>query len=254
MKISLERFFRRMGLPLWTLAGIGFSALLFNYFGALLERGVKDLFGVNPQQSTYLSLSVNLFIPFFLVGVIWLFLQMGYQARRISAYDNRGLRFVEGKKALIILVSNPKSAIYAIEYHFKEKKTLETVWLIPSDSSDEENFGDSTEARAKEIKEMCKGLEEAEKRKLEVRIERSVSPADSQDTFDCVKRVFRNSNYKAEEIAADFTGGTKPMSVGMIMACLPSERELEYVSLNGKKESKGPFLIDYQHRAFDLIG
>jgi hypothetical protein len=43
------------------------------------------------------------------------------------------------------------------------------------------------------------------------------------------------------------------MSVGMIMACLRVDRELEYVSFN-KPHSYGPFLVDYQYSAFDLIG
>lgn len=85
--------------------------------------------------------------------------------------------------------------------------------------------------------------------------ENGVSPADAQDTFDAVNRIFRSSGYEPEDIIADFTGGTKPMSVGMIMACLPAQRSLEYVSYNPvTKTSFGPYLIDYQHSAFDLIG
>ena len=45
------------------------------------------------------------------------------------------------------------------------------------------------------------------------------------------------------------------MSVGMIIACLKRDRELEYVSfVSASKQSFGPFLIDYQHTAFDLVG
>jgi len=86
-----------------------------------------------------------------------------------------------------------------------------------------------------------------------------VSAGDAQDTFDQVNRVYRvdasRLQLAAEEIIADFTGGTKPMSVGMIMACLPVDRSLEYVAFNQPaKRMSGPFLVDYQHSAFDLIG
>ncbi|NJK52820.1 MAG: hypothetical protein HC936_08255 [Leptolyngbyaceae cyanobacterium SU_3_3] len=86
-------------------------------------------------------------------------------------------------------------------------------------------------------------------------MERGVSPGDSQDTFDLVNQIYRRSGYEPQELIADFTGGTKPMSVGMIMACLPSERELEYVSYTPEtRQMHGPYRVDYQHKAFDLIG
>lgn len=88
-----------------------------------------------------------------------------------------------------------------------------------------------------------------------MKINSEVSPGDAQDTFDHVNRIFRIAGFSPQEIIADFTGGTKPMTVGMIMACLPRERDLEYVPFNPQsKQMHGPYLIDYQHGAFDLVG
>jgi hypothetical protein len=44
------------------------------------------------------------------------------------------------------------------------------------------------------------------------------------------------------------------MSVGMIMACLNADLDLEYVPCNAEGKSCGPYLVDYQYSAFDLIG
>lgn len=171
-------------------------------------------------------------------------------------YNFTGLLKPEGKKVLIILVSNPNSAMYAIEYHFKEMKTLKEVYLIPSNNNSSEQFGESSLKTAIDVKGRCEKLSEELVKYLEVEIyETGVSPAEAQDTYDLVNRIFRQSDYEPSEIIADFTGGTKPMSVGMIMACLPAERQLEYVPFNPKtKLSHGPFIIDYQHSAFDLVG
>jgi hypothetical protein len=133
-----------------------------------------------------------------------------------------------------------------------EKGTLTHVWLIPSNDSEQERFGKGTQGMAQEITDQCAALSGG---RLSVQMLKAASPADAQDTFDVVNRVYRQSGLEPGEIIADFTGGTKPMTVGMIMACLPVERELEYVPFNPEsKTMHGPFLIDYQHNAFDLIG
>ena len=162
----------------------------------------------------------------------------------------------DGKQVLIVLVSRPESAIFAINYHFLTQGTLEQVWLIPSDDSVVEIFGSSTRDRISKIREHCQGLEKQAGRSLQVEVHAAgVCPADAQDTFDVVNRIYRRSSYPPEAIIADFTGGTKPMAVGVIMACLPAGRELQYAPFNPvTRQSQGPFLVDYQHSAFDLVG
>lgn len=46
-----------------------------------------------------------------------------------------------------------------------------------------------------------------------------------------VEKIYREQlgGLAEEEVIADFTGGTKPMTVGMIFACLSPSRHLEYV-------------------------
>jgi hypothetical protein len=258
MALNTGRVFRKMGLPMWTFLGIGIAAIWFNYFGALLERGLRDLLSIDDKTQgfrTYLPPLFVFTIPFVAIGLALLRQRVLNQAKKMETVDGV-LYKPEGKKGLIILVSKLESAMFAIDYHFKEKGTLEFVWLIPSSDIQNDKFGPNTLSVAEALKKQCEELGRQSRRKLDATIHKSgVSPADSQDTFEYVQRIFRQSNYNPSELIADFTGGTKPMTVGMIMACLPAERELEYVTFNPQtKQSYGPFLIDYQHSVFNLVG
>lgn len=252
--LQLGRVFRRIGLPPLTLAGIGISGIWFNYLGTLFQNLVRDLLGLNTkpfQPIDYLPMLLSAALPFLAIFVIAFWLN---GSGRSPAVDwGSGLKRPEGKQGLILLASNPNSAEFAIRYHLVEQGTLKRVWIIASDDKAELQFGLGTHPAALQIQVRAKALAESIGMPLRVDICRPVSPADSQDTFDEVNSIFRKSGYKVRDIIADFTGGTKPMSVGMIMACLRVDRELEYVSFN-KPQSYGPFLVDYQYSAFDLIG
>ena len=56
-------------------------------------------------------------------------------------------------------------------------------------------------------------------------------PWDLQAVKSVVEKIYREQlgALEEEEVIADFTGGTKPMTVGMIFACLSASRHLEYV-------------------------
>jgi hypothetical protein len=155
------------------------------------------------------------------------------------------------KKELIILVSREDHAMHSIKYH-KGQGKLKHVWLLPSSDKEKDCFGGSSRDTADKIIETC------DKLGVKAEIAQEVSPADAQDTFDAVRRIYRNASkygLNPVDIGADFTGGTKPMTLGMIMACLPPERELQYVSYNPKtQQMHGPYFIDYRHELFDLIG
>jgi len=56
---------------------------------------------------------------------------------------------------------------------------------------------------------------------------------------------------KREEIGVDFTGGTKLMTMGAIMACLDEDIQLQYVAWNGK-DMAGSLLMNYTHEEFEL--
>lgn len=252
-QIHLGRVFRKLGLPPWTLAGVGISAIWFTYLGSLAEKLLRDLLKLNPTPANWVDYLPPLFVfllPFLVVIMLGLWQESRRQASQLEFADN-GLQKPEEKRGLILLVSNPESAMFAIAFH-SQSGSLQQVWLLPSDGRAIAQFGVSTIAKAEEIKQRCE--QQFPGVKVNV-MERGVSPGDSQDTFDLVNQIYRRSGYEPQELIADFTGGTKPMSVGMIMACLPSERELEYVSYTPEtRQMHGPYRVDYQHKAFDLIG
>ena len=262
MNLRLGRLFRRMGLPFWTFVGIGLSGVIVTYIGLAGEVLIKDLLWRLGLSAGW----VEGLTPFIVLGLV-VIIVVGiavWQNRRLSGrgrFDARPLPQPEGKRGLILLVSRADSAMWAVEYHSRDKGTLEYVWLIPSSDAENEHFGPSSAPVAEEIEERCQALAGSDgwDRELKVQVLGTSSPAEAQDTFDLVNRVYRTwgprLGLEPREIIADFTGGTKPMSVGMIMACLPAERELQYVAYNQQtRQMSGPYTIDYQHSAFDLIG
>jgi CRISPR-associated protein (Cas_Cas02710) len=264
--MTVGRILRKMGLPLWTFIGVGVSVTWITYLGKLFEKVLNSAFDIEGASWSFKYFSTDL-VLFFLPAIFVVALLVWHRNegnRRRMGLLHEELPRPAGKKGLILLVSTPREgtpvanthAMHAVVYHLQTKNALERVWLIPSDNSDRNRFGPSTRPAADDIKKGCETIALQLKKRIKVEIyEKGVSPADSQDTFDYVNRIFTRSGFKADAIIADFTGGTKPMTVGMIMACLPRDRELEYVPFNqATGQMDGPFVIEYQHSAFDLVG
>lgn len=252
--MGISRILRRMGLPSWTFLGVAVSATVVFYGGKFLEHILElPLKTVSPDARAALVSLLLIAIACLPVLLAWLW----QKSRLVHDERIREGEKPEPKRGLILLISRFDSAMHAIEYHLqKDCGSLESVWLVPSNGRESEKFGPATIDVAEQIKTQCKTLAKTKHVDLRVEIhETGVSPADAQDTFDYVNRIFRRGTYKPGEIIADLTGGTKPMTVGMVMACLPRDRELEYVPYNKiTGQMDGPYLIDYHHSAFDLVG
>jgi hypothetical protein len=266
--MKLGPLLRKMGLPFWTFMGISFSGLFVNYVGTASEVLIKDLLLTIGISETWANGLPPFIVLVLTIGTV--IALAAWQGRRIKAgigtkFGPAALSQPEGKRGIILLVSRTESAMEAIRYHYITKATLRYVWLLPSNDIECERFGSSSLPDAIKIQDECGKLKEQVKREqgverpLDVMIHQGgVSPADAQDTFDAVNRIYRTAfkqGLQPSDIIVDFTGGTKPMSVGMIMAALPVERTLQYIAFNpATRQMYGPFSIDYQHDAFDLIG
>ncbi|HKZ78457.1 MAG TPA: hypothetical protein VI750_05920 [Pyrinomonadaceae bacterium] len=249
--MGIARILRRMGLPGWTLLGVAVSATVISYGGKLLEHILESPFQGFSSGARGILISLALIaLALSPVMLAWLW----QRSRFIGSASIREGEPPERKRGLILLVSRPESAMHAVEFHFQDGSgPLETVWLIPSNGQEADRYGGATWEVAEAIREHIKELSN---NRLRVEIhETGVSPGDAQDTFDYVNRIFRRRTYNSSEIIADFTGGTKPMTVGMVMACLPRDRELQYVPYNKTTgQMDGPYLFDYEHSVFDLVG
>ena len=137
-----------------------------------------------------------------------------------------------------------QAAAKAIEYHLAHREGeegLKVCWLIASSG---EGGG---VPMAEEIRRAYQG-----------RCSVVVCPVGDafavQDTYDAVQRIYNREIYgekfkelelMPERVIADFTGGTKPMSAGMVLAC-GRYRPMQYTT--GRKEgiASMPRLVQFR--------
>ncbi len=184
---------------------------IISFIAGILTNLVSDFL------TSYLALSI-LSLIFIVLGVA-LILNLAI----ILAQQKRDWILVKREhqppkfRGLIILVGKGKpgdnpleTAVNpAIEYHLSSegKKGLEYVWLIPSQASIHvaEAFREKFEDQLKMV--MC-----------DISNEFTV-----QSTYEMVKSIYEHKiqEYQLlpEEVISDFTGGTRPMSAGMVLAC-----------------------------------
>jgi hypothetical protein len=153
-------------------------------------------------------------------------------------------------RGLVVLVGTGRpgedpmrqSAGNAVEYHTAagEEVGLEVCWLVAS--------GGETGSLpvAEKLREAC------EARNVRAHI-RTVADAFSvQESYDLVQRIYAEEVPRAglseQEVIADFTGGVKPMSAGMILAC-GDHRPMQY--MYGRKEgiASVPRLVEFTPRS-----
>jgi hypothetical protein len=148
---------------------------------------------------------------------------MIYQTVRRAAIGRVGIS--EGLKpephhGLVVLVSGTKAtAPAAIDYHLSTG-TLQVLWLIASDQT-----LDVAEALTRNYRDQIPTIRWGE--------DYLVDPDRVEDTYSLVTRIFEReaSHHKLdpEQIIADITGGMKPMTAGVTLACLAHNRDMQYM-------------------------
>ena len=115
---------------------------------------------------------------------------------------------------LIALVSNPRVVEKAIEYHLPD---LKCCWLVVTP----EMMATGAEIQRRYLGRVTCHLAEIE---------------DEYDSAGCqalVRRIFTVDSAEAgllpAQVIADITGGTKPMTAGMLMACVSGDYAVEHV-------------------------
>lgn len=148
------------------------------------------------------------------------------------------------RRGLIVLVSQGRvqdiPATAAIRYHFRdeengEKPVLTHCWLVTSGrpaqalDSKPRRAGDASVPTAWENAQALRASYGGKGVHVEVRI---IDPEDPENIFQVIEKIYADAkgmDFERKDLVADFTGGTKMMSAGMVLACIPEDRDLEYM-------------------------
>jgi hypothetical protein len=136
---------------------------------------------------------------------------------------------VAPRRALVVLVSRGADppARAAIDYHFQgageESPRLEYCWLLTGPDSDEQ----SSQVNAAALKQEYEG------QGVKTEVYHMKDPDDPQQVFQTVQNILQfalaQHNLQPQEVIADFTGGTKCMAAGMVLACAAGDWDLQYL-------------------------
>jgi hypothetical protein len=157
-------------------------------------------------------------------------------------------------RGLIILVGpgrpgerpEKQSACPAIEYHLsmEPSKGLAVCWLIATGGEK------GSQPVAEQLEAYCKNL------KIDARVRRVPDPFSDpysvQSAYELVDKIYTEevpeAGLKETEVIADFTGGVRQTSAGMILAC-GERRPMQYMF--GRKEDVAsmPILIKFTARS-----
>ena len=205
---------------------------------AQLQDEIKQL-----EQSASSSVNLNNNQPNNLVRAIIAGLNQAQKLTQETPSEDRPEKY----RGLILLIGigrpgeDPmnQSAGDAINYHLSLNKRdtgLEYCWLIASEGPE------GSEPVAEKIKVAC------EKLAVRAKICLIGDPFDPQHTYDVVQRIYwkdvPEAGLRQEDVIADFTGGVKPMSVGMLLAC-GARRAMEYFTGRKKGVPSIPRIIRF---------
>ncbi|HYV07602.1 MAG TPA: hypothetical protein VFB82_23615 [Blastocatellia bacterium] len=137
------------------------------------------------------------------------------------------LRSISPRRGLIVLISRGRPdgipAKAAIDYHLP---ALQHCWLITSTELPNPPSPPAQSAwrNAGALKVQYEG-----KARMHIKV---IDPEDPQSIFQAVEQVYSEAEsygLSAKEMVADFTGGTKMMTAGMVLACTPADRDVQYM-------------------------
>ncbi|NLS78404.1 MAG: hypothetical protein GXY76_14190 [Chloroflexi bacterium] len=224
-----ERFFDPR-IPLLFLLGLVLTAVL----GNAVYDWLLDL------VSTPWLLAVLALVA--LVLLVLAYAAIGWLRERLGVGVVMSDRQVDPRPGLIVLVSQgapeTTSAAAAIRYHCRGERderaepTLRYLWLLAGAATG------LAEAETPEsaATSMANAERLAAQHRPLLRHAELVSIGDIDDpqqTFEAVEGIYREAKVRfglrEQEIIADFTGGTKSMTAGMVLACTPRERDLQFM-------------------------
>jgi hypothetical protein len=151
--------------------------------------------------------------------------------------------------ASIVQQGVKSAAQVAIEHHWNEGKgNLQHCWIICGGSKSLEHARSIVKQMQGQV-ELVKSnpmefkLTDPHDSQRQLRISlRNLEPAkadDPNETFKLVNQIYEEAAREAIEasnLIADYTGGTKSMTAGVVLACANPERHLEFMKPDGYTE------------------
>lgn len=126
----------------------------------------------------------------------------------------------EQRKGLIVMVTRAPTARKAIDYHLPE---LEHLWLVTTPEM---------RSAANDLRTFVEGYEANDKKRKGHILELD-QEYDANQCYYLVRSVYEEGAAAAglvpKDVIADMTGGTKPMTAGMVLACIDVNASLEHV-------------------------
>jgi len=231
--VRQKRFTDFLASPPRGWAGI-ISLLGFGIVGSLVAGLITLVAGTSAWQLILWAMSI--------LAVIWAAFVVWRRTKPLVLVpeDQRPSKH----RGLIVLVGTGRpgedpmqqSAGIAITYH---QPVLQTCWLI------------ATAGEGGSLPVAQKLEEQSRAAGIQPHVLAVADPFSVQETYELVERIYREdvpkANLAEDQVIADFTGGVKPMSAGMILAC-GETRSMQY--MYGRKEGIAsiPRLIEFQPR------
>ncbi|MSP13164.1 MAG: hypothetical protein EXR62_09430 [Chloroflexi bacterium] len=146
--------------------------------------------------------------------------------------------------------TNLEPELRALEYHLREDK-LRECWIISTKDTKSSMGGVMKGSEA--VGELLERWFHHFHPNSGVRFHRQdyvIAPRDYMTLWQKVDGIFRNGDVKPESIICDITGGLKTMSIGVALACMGGNRDMQYMASDrdwrGEPLTKGqmaPILI-----------
>jgi len=172
---------------------------------------VKEPWGITGAVILMIVLIVSVFL------ILWFDYRQFKKTTLIKLEDID----IEPHCGLILMISpgNSEVPLGAIKHH---QDKLRHCWLIAT----KESLGTAIDLAAEIRKNWPNvSVHDAEENNL-------VNPDFTQSTWQRVEKIYTGAQelgLREEDIVADITGGPKPMTAGMAIACLPRNRPMQYL-------------------------
>jgi len=232
--VSMVAFLREHRRAILALIGAVVIPMLTSVLNNIIAKALGEtLTSLLIIASTLIGLAVILYVLYRLLAPrpkvrMVLDTDKPPQYKGLIAFVGTG-RKVEGKRKF------PESAIPAIEYHLRDaqgKPVLRICWLIATE--DPRSMG-----MAREIQEKYQA------QGVDVRIKCLHSAFDMREAYETVMEIYRSElpeGWSEKDVIADITGGTKPMTLGMVLACWPTQ-PMQYMTGRQEKIESYPMRI-----------